>query len=305
MSADEAGKTAMLSGSTGGIGTEIAKLLAERGWNLSIMNRSTRKSEQQADDLRRDYPGVTVRCYTADLLDQSSIVKACEEISSDHPRISVIYNVAGLLTDKRITSQEGIEGHFAINTVAPYLIAKRLSDELSASAHAGERPVVVNFGSSAAHSIKKLDVQSLADPAEVGGLMGAYANAKLAVMAMTLAMSEGAGDSEILFQSVDPGPTKTSMTQSGEGMPWYLRPMVPLMFKAADVQAKRLVDGIEQATTDGQSGLYISEGKRRPYPAVARDKTVQSDVIRVLNEVTKQAAPAQPSYEIHGNGTAD
>ena len=287
MSAGESSKTAMLSGSTGGIGSEIAKQLAECGWHLAVVNRSASKSDQQADELRRDYPGVTVSCYTADLLDQSSIVRACEELSADHPRLSAIYNVAGLLTDNRITSQQGIEGHFAINTVAPYLIARRLSGQLIASAKAGERPVVVNFGSSAANAIKKLDVKSLVDPAEIGGLMGAYARSKLALMAMTFAISKEADDTGVLYQSVDPGPTKTSMTQSGEGMPWYLRPLVPLIFKAADVQAKRLVDGIARATADGQSGLYISEGKRRPYPAIARDKTVQSDVIKVLNNVTQ------------------
>ncbi|MEM8668003.1 MAG: SDR family NAD(P)-dependent oxidoreductase [Planctomycetota bacterium] len=289
MSAEQTGKTAMLSGSTGGIGTEIARLLAERGWNLALVNRSVEKSEQQATDLQRDHPGVAISLYQADLLDQASIVKVCKEVAAGHLRLSAIYNIAGLLTDKRITSQDGLEGHFAINTVAPYLFAENLKGALAASAQAGERPVVVNFGSSAVNSVKRLDVSSLANPAEIGGLMGAYATSKLALMAMTLAMNEGTAESGILFESVDPGPTRTTMTQSGDGMPWFLRPLVPFIFKPAEVQAKRLVDGVEKATEENRSGLYISEGKRKQYPAIARDESVQSEVMDLLSKATEQA----------------
>ncbi|MEM6474352.1 MAG: SDR family NAD(P)-dependent oxidoreductase, partial [Planctomycetota bacterium] len=44
-------KTAVVTGSTGGIGTEIAKLLADGGWNLALVNRSATKSEEQAAEL--------------------------------------------------------------------------------------------------------------------------------------------------------------------------------------------------------------------------------------------------------------
>ncbi|MEM7673378.1 MAG: SDR family NAD(P)-dependent oxidoreductase, partial [Verrucomicrobiota bacterium] len=33
-------KTVLVTGSTGGIGLEISKILAEAGWNLILLNRS-------------------------------------------------------------------------------------------------------------------------------------------------------------------------------------------------------------------------------------------------------------------------
>ena len=289
MNANEKRRTALLSGSTGGIGVEIAKLLAGQGWNLALVNRSVDKSERQSADLQREYPGISVSTYTADLLDQSQIIRVCGEVSEAHQQLDALYNIAGLLTDKRMTSPQGLEGHFAVNTVAPYLFARQLNDLLADHEAAGEHHVVVNFSSSAVNSVKEIDAQTLADPADVGGLMGAYANCKLALMAMTLAMIGEADQSRVLFQSVDPGPTKTPMTKSGDGMPWFLRPLVPLIFKSPAVQAKRLVDGVQKAVAEKTTGLYISEGRRKPYPATAEDKKFQRDLMEVLDEVTRQS----------------
>ena len=288
MNDNQLGKTAVLSGSTGGIGTEIAMLLGERGWDLALVNRSASKNEAQANELTQAWPRISVSTFNADLLDQSQIVNACKEIGQTHSKISAIYNVAGLLTESRIESAQGIEGHFAINTVAPFLFAKHLSNVLDASVKSDDRPVVVTFGSSAVNSIKTLEVGALSNPSDIGGLMGAYAKTKLALMAMTLYMSEEQRDAGVSFLCVDPGPTKTTMTSSGDGMPWFLKLLVPFIFKSAEVQAKRLVEGVEKARTDGQSGLYISEGKRKPYPAIARDKTIQAELNQLLKELCVQ-----------------
>ncbi|MEM7477849.1 MAG: SDR family NAD(P)-dependent oxidoreductase [Planctomycetota bacterium] len=286
MKSNQSGKTAVLSGSTGGIGNAIAKLLGERGYDLALVNRSASKMEAQANELREACPGISITTFTADLLDQSQIIEVCKEIEQTHPRVAAIFNVAGLLTSSRIESAQGIEGHFAINTVAPFLFAKHLSGGLDASAKSGERPVVVTFGSSAVNSLKGLDVGSLANPSEIGGLMGAYAKTKLALTAMTLYMSEAQRDSGVSFLCVDPGPTKTTMTNSGDGMPWFLKLLVPFIFKSAEVQAKRLVDGVEKARADGETGLYISEGKRKTYPVVARNETIQAELNQLLMELS-------------------
>ncbi|MEM6691698.1 MAG: SDR family NAD(P)-dependent oxidoreductase [Planctomycetota bacterium] len=286
-------RSAMLSGSTGGIGSQIATRLAGQGWDLVLVNRSMKKSERQAIDLRNQYPEISVSTYQANLLDQTEIVRVCDEISQDHSKLHAVYNIAGLLTDKRISSPQGIEGHFAVNTIAPYLFAKRLSGALVDAQAMGEPSVVVNFTSSAAYSIKSTEVGDLAEPADIGGLMGAYANTKLALMAMTLAMQKEFGQ-RLRFYSADPGPTKTPMTKAGDGMPWFVRLLVPLIFKAPDVQAQRLISGIQKAVSDDISGVHISQGKRKSFPKMAEDKAFQNELMKVLGELTKQTLSTNP-----------
>ncbi|MEM9399889.1 MAG: SDR family NAD(P)-dependent oxidoreductase [Verrucomicrobiota bacterium] len=275
--------TAMITGSTGGIGLEVSKLLAAKGWNLLFLNRSQEKSAKQIAELKEAYPVQTFQAYTANLMDLSDIVQALEQIESQHTELAALYHVAGLLTDKRLTSAQGAEGHFAINTLAPYLITQRLRKQLSAGSSADQKSVVVNFSSSAIHSVKKLQVSALLNPPEIGGLMGAYAKTKLAITIVTEFLQEELSHEGILIQSADPGPTKTPMTGGGDGMPWFVSLLQPLLFKDPLVQAQKLVTAVDASVSDGASGLFISEGKRKATPPIVSDQELQSELKTFLD----------------------
>ena len=276
-------KTAVLTGSTGGIGLEIARILARQGWNLVLVNRSQEKTNFQLEELQKSYPSQGFAGFIANLMDTSDINRVAEEIGSRYTKISALYNIAGLLTDKRIMSPQNVEGHFALNTLAPYILTQRLRKQLSAGAQDVRQSVVVNFSSSAVSGVKELDVTTLTNPESIGGLMGAYAKSKAALTVVSAAMKEALLKDGILIQIVDPGPTKTSMTSSSDGMPWFLILLRPLIFKSAKFQAQRLFDAVETAVSEGESGLFISEGKRKPYPSIALNKDIQTEIKLLLD----------------------
>lgn len=276
-------KVAILTGSAGGIGQEITKILAKQEWNLGLVNRSQQKTELQLAELRESYPNQTFTGFIANLMDISDINRIAEEIGSKYPEISALYNIAGLLTDKRITSPQNIEGHFALNTLAPYLLTQRLRKQLSAGAKGDRQSIVVNFSSSAINGVKELDVATLTNPESIGGLMGAYANSKAALTAVSHLMQEELSEDGILIEVVDPGPTKTSMTGSSDGMPWFLRLLRPLIFKSAKLQSQKLVSAVEAAVSEEKSGLFISEGQRKSYPSTVLNKEVQLEIKQLLD----------------------
>lgn len=278
-------RTALLTGSTGGIGVEVAKLLAASGWNLALVNRSKEKAEKQLKELQGAYPNQSFAAYAADMMDLAEIRRVTEEIAAEHAELSAVYHIAGLLTDKRITSAQGFEGHFAVNTLAPYLLTQRLRKELSAGSSPEQKSVVVYFSSVAINGVKALDVQELANPAEIGGLMGAYAKTKLAITMVMPAQQEALAEEGILVQSVDPGPTKTPMTSSGDGMPWFIRLLQPILFKSAEVQAQKLVSAVDAAVAANQNGLFISEGKVKPLPKTMPDQKSQAALIALLDSL--------------------
>lgn len=276
-------KTAVLTGSTGGIGLEIARILAAQGWNIVLVNRSQEKTDLQLEELQKAYPSQKFTGFIANLMDTSEIKRVAAEIRSRCAEVSALYNIAGLLTDKRIMSPQNIEGHFAINTLAPYVLTQLLREPLSVGAKNAQQSVVVNFSSSAINGVKELDVATLTNPESIGGLMGAYAKSKAALTAVSAAMKEALLEDSILIQAVDPGPTKTSMTGSSDGMPWFVLLLRPLMFKSAKLQAQRLVNAVETAVSEGTSGLFISEGKRQSYPPIALDKETQAKIKFLLD----------------------
>ncbi|MEM7147840.1 MAG: hypothetical protein AAF591_22245, partial [Verrucomicrobiota bacterium] len=143
--------------------------------------------------------------------------------------------------------------------------------------------VVVNFSSSAVKSVKKLDVSTLTNPQNIGGLMGAYAQSKMAVTAITILMKEALFEESILILSADPGPTKSQMTDAGDGIPWFLRLLRPLIFKPASVQAEKLVKAVDSVVSEKKTGLFITQGYRKPNPAIALNQKIQNDLGKLLD----------------------
>ena len=283
---DSNNKTVVLTGSTGAIGTELAKLLAQGGHNLVLINRSQKKSAAQLAQLRELFPEQRFDGLIADLMDTDQIKDLISKIVSTYSQIDALYNVSGLLTDRRIMSPQGVEGHFALNTLAPYMLIQGLRSQLSAGASDGNQSVIVNFSSSAINAVKEIDVTQLRNPDKIGGLMDAYAKSKLAVTAVTCLLKDDLMEENILIYSVDPGATKSSMTKESTGMPPLLRLLAPLLFKSPDRQAMKIIKGMEAAVTDGKSGLFITNGRRKPNPPLALDKAFQSDLKALLQDLS-------------------
>ena len=113
--------------------------------------------------------------------------------------------------------------------------------------------------------------------------MGAYSQSKLALTMMSEHLKAELLEEGILVYSVDPGPTKTQMTGSSDGMPWFLRMLRPLVFKSAESQTKKLVASLEKYIDEGISGAFLSGGKRREAPPTASDKELQSSLRIILD----------------------
>ncbi|MEO0444102.1 MAG: hypothetical protein AAFZ92_10250 [Pseudomonadota bacterium] len=118
--------------------------------------------------------------------------------------------------------------------------------------------------------------------------MGAYANTKAVLNIMACFLKDELLADNIYIYSVDPGATKTQMTSSNQGMPWFVRLLVPLLFGRADKQAQKLVDGVNLALKQQQTGVFIASGKVRHNPPLADDKQVQQDVRGLMDHLIKQ-----------------
>ena len=276
-------KVALVTGSTGGIGVEIADQLAADGWDLILLNRSEEKSSAQCAELQSRHKSQTFRSYIADFLDLSKVNTALDTISSDFPEIHGIFNNAGFLSGERTTSEQGLEAHFAINALVPFVIIQSLRSNLSSGSSAERAAFVANLSSGSIDSVKKIDVSTLTNPEKVGGLMGAYANSKVVVNTMGQAMKSELESEGILILSVDPGPTQSHMVAAGDGIPWIIRILRPLLFKPASSQTAKLLSGVMKAREQGATGIYISEGKVKPEHPLALDPVIQAEVMDLLN----------------------
>lgn len=85
-----AAKLALVTGASGGIGLEFAKLLAQAGYDLALVARSGGKLESVAVDLREKF-GINAQAVVCDLARPG----AAHEVQSKVPQCEVLVNNAG------------------------------------------------------------------------------------------------------------------------------------------------------------------------------------------------------------------
>jgi NAD(P)-dependent dehydrogenase (short-subunit alcohol dehydrogenase family) len=90
------GKTALVTGSTNGIGFAIAKGLAAAGADTIVNGRSQDKVERAAAELRRAAPGAKVRGVAADV----GTAAGCEALVRAVPEVDILINNAGIFEPK-------------------------------------------------------------------------------------------------------------------------------------------------------------------------------------------------------------
>lgn len=115
-----AGRTALLTGATGGLGRAIAKALADRGATVSLSGRKAEALEQLATDL----PGDGHRVIASDLAEPG----AAEKLAAEAGPVDVLVANAGLPGTGRLPdyTSERLEGTLRVNLEAPMHLARAL-----------------------------------------------------------------------------------------------------------------------------------------------------------------------------------
>ena len=260
-------KVAVVTGTTSGIGAELAVLLAGRGYDLAVVNRSRERSGATVERARAASSEATVHLYEADLSLPSQVRAAARAIRSELPRVHVLINNAGVLFKQDQRSASGHEMHFQVNVLAPYLLTHELRPSLAAGAREVGRSVVVNVSSNAVFMTGAFDPARLNNPRRTG-IFGAYAQSKLAITALTQALAPDFVRDGVELFAVDPGGARTAMT-AGRAAPFFVRWM-NFLLPGPEKGASNLLTPLDDAYA-GRPGLFLSGGKVRRIPKGAAD----------------------------------
>jgi short-subunit dehydrogenase len=88
------GKTALITGASGGIGYELAKLFANDHYNLVLVARSAPKLAQVADELQRQF-GISAKAIPLDLTAATAPQLLFDQLQSEGIAVDVLVNNAG------------------------------------------------------------------------------------------------------------------------------------------------------------------------------------------------------------------
>ena len=111
---DLAGKVALVTGGTRGIGASVAEALAGAGAHVIIAARNTEALKKQVDRFRAE--GVQASALTLDVNSAEAVMHSFEIIKRDHGRLDILINNAGVTVRKPLLEQTDADWQSVIDT---------------------------------------------------------------------------------------------------------------------------------------------------------------------------------------------
>jgi NAD(P)-dependent dehydrogenase (short-subunit alcohol dehydrogenase family) len=127
------GKTVIITGATGGIGTAVAKLFAGQGANLAVQSTATEKLEKLKASL--DLPEHRIEGFVLDIGDEEAVSDMVSKSVEKFGAIDVLVNNAGKLGNaKPVTDMPtgDFEEMIRINLFGPFFVTKYVLKRMKA-----------------------------------------------------------------------------------------------------------------------------------------------------------------------------
>ncbi len=277
------GRAALVTGATGGIGLETAVRLAQLGAEVLVHGRDAGRGAAALAAVRAaSAAGTSPALYLADLSSVAGVRELADGVLRDRPRLDVLVANAGVYSPERRETSDGLELTFAVNVVAPVLLATALLPALRAAARS--RVVVLSSASHWTGEVHWDDLQ-LARPGAYTGLR-AYDQSKLAVLMLTWALARRFEGRGVTAVCLDPGDVATAMLASG----WPELAGIPVEDGA--VTSVYLATSPEAAAL---SGVYLEDGEKTTPLAAALDAAAQERLWAAVEDITGPlVAPSSP-----------
>lgn len=181
--APKGARVILITGSTDGLGREVALRLGASGAHVIVHGRNRERGQAVVDEIAKGGKG-SAAFYAADLASLANVRAFADTIIKHYPHIDVLINNAGvwLREGPRQTSADGYEMTFAVNYLAGYVLTKQLLPVMIASAPSR----IINVAS------RTQSVIDLDDPMQEKTYIGqrAYSQSKLAQVMFTIDLAK-------------------------------------------------------------------------------------------------------------------
>jgi NAD(P)-dependent dehydrogenase (short-subunit alcohol dehydrogenase family) len=197
-----AGKTALVTGASSGLGARFARILAAQGAQVVLAARRVERLEALAAELSAR--GARALAVSMDVTDPASIAAAVARAETEAGPIDILVNNSGVSTTQRLldVSPEDYDFVFDTNLRGAFFVAQAVGRRMveRARAEPGRQARIINIASMA--GLKVLS------------MIGTYSMSKAGVIHMTRAMALEWARFDINVNAICPGYISTELNES-------------------------------------------------------------------------------------------
>ncbi len=208
---DLRGRTALVTGSTSGIGEATAIALAARGAHVLVVGRNEQRAKDVVAEIESEGGSAAYRLTTlSDLESAQKLVDWATEAGDGH--VDILINNAGvaLMGPSNAATEAEFDETFALNVKIPFFLVASLA------------PAMAERGWGSIVNVSTM-VASFGQPG-----MALYGASRAALELLTKAWAAEYGPSGVRVNAVSPGPTRTRMMENvPDEMVQHLASMAP------------------------------------------------------------------------------
>ena len=263
------GKTALVTGSTDGVGKLVATELAAAGAHVIVHGRNAERGKKVVNEITRRRG--TAVFEGADFSSLDEVRRLAQAVKVHAKRLHILINNAGIGTahggSSRRLTDEGIELHFAVNYLSGFLLTRLLLPTLIDSA-----PARIIFVSSVGQTPIDFDDVMLAR--NYSG-MRAYCQSKLAQVMSALDFARELEGRGVTVNSLHPATyMNTTMVREAGVTP----------MSTVEEGAEAILRLAVSPELEGKTGLYFDGVK----PARAHGQAYRSDERKRLRDLSER-----------------
>ena len=211
MAPEEGQMVALVTGSTSGLGKEVARQLAAHGVHVIVHGRNIERGELLVEEIEE--AGGSARFYPADFALMANVQELANRIKEDYDRLDLLLNNAGLSargTEEAQITDDGNELLLQVNYLSHFLLTHELLPMLQASA-----PARIIHTASGAQAPLDFDDPNMENNYTSGR---AYGQSKLAQITYSNALARRIEGTGVTTVSLHPGTFMPTRMVLGAGI---------------------------------------------------------------------------------------
>ncbi len=230
-------RTALITGSTAGIGKATALALAKMGWAVIVHGKEEAKCQDTVKELMQLSNNTDIHYCCSDLADLKAVKQMADEIIHSYPYLNVLINNAGTFSHERKLTNSNLEMTWVVNYLSRFTLTNSLLDTLKLNA-----PSRIVDVSGAYHAKGQINFEDISLEHNYS-MARANNQSKLANVLFTYHLSRILEGTNVTINTLHPGAVNTGSVLKSEGfspfLKWIYRLMIPF-FKHLNRELKLL-----------------------------------------------------------------